>query len=180
MNEFIEQCRAEWKRLGVPEPVADEMADELAADLAAAEADGQSISGFLGAGASDPRGFAASWASSRGVVPAPVLPAAGIRRGRAVLVAFTAVAAIVFVGAVLLLATGEPKIALLTTGRLAGSPAGGTFAPPPSRVLASGAAPIEWVLLAFSVVALGFCAWGWVRRGGLTTQEAAGRRRSTS
>ena len=179
MNEFVEQCRAEWRRLGVAAGDAEEMAAELAADLAAAEADGQTISGFLGAGASDPSGFAASWAASRGVAPAPEPPRAGIRRGHAALIAFTAIAAVVFIGAVLLLATGEPKLTLLTTGRLTGLP-GGSFAPPPSRVLASGAAPIEWVLLAFAGVALGFCAWAWARPGEPATPAAAGHRRSTS
>ena len=31
MNEFIEECRREWRRLGVPDPIANEMAADLAA-----------------------------------------------------------------------------------------------------------------------------------------------------
>ena len=39
MNDFVEQCRREWKRLRVPEPVANEMASDLTADLKEAEAE---------------------------------------------------------------------------------------------------------------------------------------------
>lgn len=68
MNEFVEECRREWKRLGVPDPVANEMAAELEADLQEAEADGVSAEEVLGIGAVDPRAFAAGWAAERGVV----------------------------------------------------------------------------------------------------------------
>ena len=33
MIEFVEECRQEWKRLRVPDPVANEMAADLEADL---------------------------------------------------------------------------------------------------------------------------------------------------
>ena len=33
MSDFVEQCRSEWKRLGVPDPLAEEMAADLASDL---------------------------------------------------------------------------------------------------------------------------------------------------
>jgi hypothetical protein len=68
LNEFVDQCRGEWKRLGVPDPVADEMVAELAADLEEAEAEGVSAEEVLGSGAFDPRSFAAAWAAERGVV----------------------------------------------------------------------------------------------------------------
>ena len=68
MNELVEECRREWKRLGVPDPVANEMAAELEADLAEAEAEGVSAEEVLGAGAVDPPAFAAAWAAERGVV----------------------------------------------------------------------------------------------------------------
>jgi hypothetical protein len=72
VSEFVEECRREWKRLGVPDPIAGEMAADLAADLAEAEVDGVSAEQVLGSGAFDPRAFAASWASERGVVgPSP-------------------------------------------------------------------------------------------------------------
>jgi hypothetical protein len=66
MTAFVEECRREWKRLGVPDLMADEMATDLEADLAEAEADGVSAAEMLGE--SDPRRFAASWASERGLV----------------------------------------------------------------------------------------------------------------
>jgi hypothetical protein len=69
MPAFIEECRYEWKRLGVPNSMADEMAAELEADLAEAEVDGVSAAEILGE--SDPRRFAATWATERGLVAEP-------------------------------------------------------------------------------------------------------------
>ena len=68
MNEFVEECRREWQRLGVPDSIADEMAAELEADLQEAEAEGVSAEEVLGTGAIDPRTFATDWAAGRGVV----------------------------------------------------------------------------------------------------------------
>jgi len=67
VNEFVEECRREWKRLHVPDPIANEMAADLEADLKEAEAEGASPEEVLGSGAFDPRAFAASWAAARGV-----------------------------------------------------------------------------------------------------------------
>jgi hypothetical protein len=75
VNDFVEQCRREWKRLRVPDRVADEMAAELAADLSEAEAEGASAEEVLGSAATDPRSFAASWAAERAVIPRPRLTA---------------------------------------------------------------------------------------------------------
>jgi hypothetical protein len=69
MSEFVEQCRAEWRRLGVADPLAEEMAADLASDLEEAEADGVPAAEYLGRSASDPQSFAASWARERGIVP---------------------------------------------------------------------------------------------------------------
>ena len=66
MSAFVEECRREWKRLGVPDSIADEMASELTADLAEASADGVSEAEMLGE--SDPRRFAATWADERGLI----------------------------------------------------------------------------------------------------------------
>jgi hypothetical protein len=66
MTAYVEECRQEWKRLGVPDLMADEMATDLEADLAEAEADGVSAAEILGE--SDPRCFAEAWASERGLV----------------------------------------------------------------------------------------------------------------
>lgn len=69
MTAFVEECRQEWKRLGVPDSMAEEMATELEADLAEAEADGVSATEMTGE--SDPRRFAAAWARERGLVTEP-------------------------------------------------------------------------------------------------------------
>jgi hypothetical protein len=71
VSQFVEECRREWKRLRVPRTIADEMANDLAADLEEAEADGASAEDVLGSGASDPRAFAAAWASERGIARTP-------------------------------------------------------------------------------------------------------------
>ena len=102
MNDFVEQCRREWRRLGVSDPVAEEMATELASDLSEAEAEGVSAEELLGSSFFDPRSFAATWAAERGIIPAASDPAAR-RRRPFVLVAFTAIAAITLVVAALLL-----------------------------------------------------------------------------
>jgi hypothetical protein len=66
---YVAECRQEWKRLGVPDGLAEEMAAELESDLAEAEADGVSAAELLGE--SDPRRFAANWARERGLVSEP-------------------------------------------------------------------------------------------------------------
>jgi len=154
MSDFVEQCRREWKRLGVPDPLAEEMASDLAADLGEAEAEGVSAEEFLGSSVFDPSSFAASWAAERGIIPVP--PDGGNARHRPfILVAFTAFAAITVMVSALLLATGEPKLSLVTSRT---TPAG------PSRSVVhsvSAAAPVEWILLLLAIVALGFAAWLW-------------------
>lgn len=66
MSSFVEECRREWRRLGVPDILADEMAEDLEADLAEARSEGVPASELVGDG--DPRRFAATWASERGLV----------------------------------------------------------------------------------------------------------------
>jgi hypothetical protein len=80
MNPFVEECRREWKRLGVPDAVANEMAADLQVDLAEAEADGTSAEEVLGTGVFDAPAFAAGWAAERGVIPSP--PPSGPTRTR--------------------------------------------------------------------------------------------------
>jgi hypothetical protein len=165
MSDFVEQCRKEWRRLGVPDPVADEMAADLGSDLRDAEAEGISAEEFLGSSVFDPRSFASSWAAERGIIPAPPTH----RRARKrpfVLGAFTAVAALTLIVAALLLLTGEPKVSLVTTGvrpKLAPLPAGAVTPPGSSRQVlgANASAPVEWILLFLSILALGFAVWLW-------------------
>lgn len=97
MSDFVEECRREWRRLQVPEPVANEMAADLAADLREAEAEGASAEEVLGNGAFDPRSFAASWAIERGLVQ----PARRSRLSRRPLLIAIGVAALLIVGATL-------------------------------------------------------------------------------
>jgi len=101
VNDFVEQCRREWKRLGVPDSVAEEMAAELAADLNEAEADGISARELLGNAATDPRSFAASWADERAVIP-HAGSTAGLP-GRTLILAAIAALTITAVGAGLVL-----------------------------------------------------------------------------
>jgi hypothetical protein len=165
MNDFIEQCRREWKRLGVPDLLAEEMAADLASDLGEAEGEGISAEEYLGSGVSDPRSFAASWATERGIVPEPPDGFRGRRKPLA-LAAFTALAALALIVAAVLLATGEPKVALKTSGaKLAhvSVPPGAHYLPPPHEVQVGAAAPIEWILLFLAGAALAFTAWLWLR-----------------
>jgi hypothetical protein len=96
VNEFVQECRREWKRLRVPDPVADDMAAELTADLDEAAAEGGSPEEVLGRTASDPRSFAAAWAGERGLVPPQSLTARLRRRSRLPM----AIAALTIVAAV--------------------------------------------------------------------------------
>ena len=93
MTAFVEECRHEWTRLGVPDLLAEEMATDLEADLAEAEADGVAAAEFLGE--SDPRRFAASWAKERGLVREP--PPEIRRRRRWPWIAVGVILAFVFV-----------------------------------------------------------------------------------
>src|SRR6478752_1435140 len=160
MSDFVEQCRTEWRRLGVPDPLAEEMAADLASDLREAEAEGVSAEELLGSSYFDPRSFAASWAAERGIIPEPPGRGSG-RRRPLVLVAFTAVAAITVIVAALLLVTGEPTVSIVaskTARPVAVVPPGAArqVVPP-----ADTAAPIEWILLFLALVALAFAAWLW-------------------
>jgi hypothetical protein len=168
MSDFVEQCRQEWRRLGVPDPLAEEMAADLASDLGEAEAEGVSAEELLGSSAFDPKSFAASWAAARGIIPGPSSPVRARRRPLA-LVGFTALAATALIVAALLLLTGEPRVTLVAHGAR-----GAQVQPPnppvplgPGQVLGTNraAAPIEWILLFLAIVALGFAVWLWTRWG---------------
>jgi hypothetical protein len=169
MSDFVEQCRGEWRRLGVPDPLAEEMAADLASDLREAEADGVSAEELLGSSAFDPRSFAASWAAERGIIPVP--PSRGnARRTPLVLAAFTALAAITLAVTALLLLTGQPTVSVVATRTTTPdlqSPPPASFGPGTSRQVlhTSASTPVELILLFFAIVALGFAAWLWSRRG---------------
>jgi len=168
MTDFVEQCRREWTRLGVPDPLAEEMATDLASDLREAEADGVSAEELLGSSAFDPRSFAASWAAERGVIPEP--PRRNARRRPLALLVFTGVAAFALIVSALLLLTGKPTVSLVRSSRavrphFVPAPPGAVLPPGPTRHVlvasTSAAAPVEWILLLLAIVALGFAAWLW-------------------
>jgi len=174
VNEFVEECRREWRRLGVPDPVANEMAADLTADLEEAEAEGGSPEDVLGNSAFDPRRFAAAWAVARGVTGALTSD----RRSRwrpPVAIALTVLLGALTVGAglVLLIGSGSRSIAVAVRRAVPGSgplriflPGVGRFAPPRSfgpPFVGTGIAgvdvhPIAWMLLIVGVVGLGLLA----------------------
>jgi hypothetical protein len=176
MSDFVEQCRGEWRRLGVPDPLAEEMAADLTSDLTEAEADGVSAEELLGSSAFDPRSFAASWAAERGIIPEPPNPRT--RRRPLVLVAFTAIAAVAVVVAAVALLTSEPNVSVSVKTFRSGAALPRTHLPsPPAGVFVkpggpggqvfhtSAAAPVEWILLILAIIALGFAAWLWASWG---------------
>jgi hypothetical protein len=104
VNEFVEECRGEWRRLGVPDPVANEMAADLAADLEEAATEGASPEEVLGSGAFDPRSFATAWAGERGVIQRPLPSGRGLTRTSRLAAAIGTFALIIaIVGAVLVI-----------------------------------------------------------------------------
>jgi hypothetical protein len=156
VNEFVEECRREWKRLGVPDPVANEMALELEADLDEAEAEGVSSEEVLGSGAFDPRSFAAAWATERGLVQRTSPNGHGYPLRARTIAAIGAFALIAVIGVVLVIVaspSGPTQLALAAdvgpavlspdgrTVALLGPPAVRLAAPPPQAVRIAVAAP---------------------------------------
>jgi hypothetical protein len=172
VSEFVEECRREWRRLGVPDPVANEMAADLKADLEEAEAEGGSPEDVLGNGAFDPRRFAAAWAVARGVTGPPTRePSSPWRRPVAIAVtAFLGVLTIVG-GLVLLSGRGSSSVAFATRRIVVGRgpirvfPFGpGRFVPGPlgplvaTRISSVAIQPLAVVLLLVGVIGLALLA----------------------
>jgi hypothetical protein len=195
VSEFVDECRREWRRLGVPDPVANEMAADLTADLDEAEAEGGSPEDVLGNSAFDPRRFAAAWAAARGVTSAPTPERRSLWRPP------VAIALVVLLG-VLTIVAGMA----LFIGRSGGSIAFAThrisqvpgpirlFAPGPRRVVVpgplgrpfvgtgiAGVAPHPLALMLFivGVVSLGlFAVWCWAPWSGPSSLRRHGGRRT--
>jgi hypothetical protein len=184
--EFVEECRREWKHLGVPDPIANEMAADLTADIEEAEAEGGSAEDVLGTSLFDPRRFAAAWAGARGVTapPAPVDPSTSLARERhrwyrpAFVIALTGFGFLVAVAAAAL-AVGRHSSAVAAPdkiGRILGVP-GSTqwFGPAPGkpsfRYLLPGPpfvvqntenfAILAFALLLFATLVLGLAVLYW-------------------
>jgi len=139
LSEFVDECRREWRRLGVPDPVANEMAADLTVDLEEAEADGGSAEDVLGNSAFDPRRFAAAWAVARGVTGPPTA-AASPRWRQPVAIALTVVlgALTVLAGLVLLGGRTHSSIAVVTRRIVAGPGPIRLFGPGPGRMVLPG------------------------------------------
>ncbi len=173
MIEFIEECRQEWRRLGVPDPIANEMAADLTADIEEAEAEGGSAEDVLGASLFDPRRFAAAWAGARGVTApaaqaAPAAPLVGDRHRwyRPAIALGLAVAAVLAVVAAAALAVGRHSSAVAApVSRISTGPGSiRLFRPgpasPPFRILLRGQSlvvgnPAPFVILALVVLLVG-------------------------
>jgi hypothetical protein len=122
VNEFVEECRREWKRLGVPDAVAHEMAAELAADLEEAAAEGVSAEAVLGSGAFDPRSFATAWATERGLIQQPLRNGQGLLLRSRIAAAIGAFALIAIIGAVLVIVASASTPRRLTLASPVGAP----------------------------------------------------------
>jgi hypothetical protein len=173
MSGFVDDCRKEWSRLGVPEAEANEMAADLEADLAEAKAEGVSPEEVLGNGYFDPRAFAASWAASRGFVRQT--PARGTIQLRTLALTLGAVVAAAFVALGLAFLFGTPVVNR-SASVAAAAPFGRHFhgrlpsifvTPPGGHTVVLGPMvppslePAGLVLLLVGVAGLGATLWIW-------------------
>ena len=182
MSSFVDECRKEWSRLGVPQAEANEMAADLEADLAEAKAEGVSPEEVLGNGYFDPRSFAASWAASRGFV-GPTRPARGTIQVRTLALALGAVVAAAFVALGLAFLFGTPVVNRSVSAAAAPFSAHVHRPLPPFFVTPSGGHPVVFgpmvppslhpaglVLLLVGLAGLAAVLWIWRpwshRRGG--------------
>ena len=172
MKGFVEACRAEWKRIGVADAVANEMAADLAADLAEAEADGVSAEEVLGNGVFDAPSFAASWAAARGVVTA--VPDRRQRVRAWALVAAAAASLVVLLAGVALLGPvqhASVAFAAVKAPFAPGMPGFGlhrvtVFGPGIFHGVTQNSAlrPVGLVLAVLGVAGLAVTLWTWRRR----------------
>jgi hypothetical protein len=181
VSEFVEECRRERRRLGVPDPIANEMAADLTADIEEAEAEGGSAEDVLGNSVFDPRRFAASWAGARGVtapVPVPAPPDRPPLRRSVPAIALTVVAVFFALAAIALLIGRRSASAAVSVRAILGGPGSAhLFGPGPAgpafrtfRVGTFFGGPNGWpfallaVLIFFAaLVALGLAAPYWSR-----------------
>lgn len=175
MSQFVDECRKEWKRLGVPAAMAEEMAADLTADLAEAEAEGASPEHVLGNGVFDARSFAASWATARGVVPARGRVVWAVSRSAWTLVAGAAVSLLLALIGLALVTGGHGSMSVAAVkGSISVLPApfmGARrftkvlpFPPDGVTFVHDGPAHVAgWILLAAGLVGMGTMAWLWRR-----------------
>jgi len=170
VSEFVEECRREWRRLGVPDPVANEMAADLTADLEEAAAEGGSPEDVLGNSAFDPRRFAAAWAIARGVT-GPPLAERPSRWRSPVAIAVAALLGLLTLCAGLVLVVGYHSHSFaFAVRRVVAGPGSLRIFPPvagrftsPRQLVGSGIVgvdvhPLAFLLLVVGVVGLGLLA----------------------
>jgi hypothetical protein len=165
VSRFVDECRKEWARLGVPEAEANEMAADLEADLDEAQADGISPEEVLGNGYFDARSFAASWAIARGVARG-TSSSAGTIRVRSLLLALGTLAG-AMVAAVGLLILVRPRFGsqsvALAYSRHFSRPVPSILGN--SHTFFSGPGidfdPLGWLLLVAGVAGLVVVLWVW-------------------
>ena len=159
MNEFVEECLREWRRLGVPDPIANEMAADLTADIAEAESEGGSAEDVLGNSAFDPRRFAGSWAAARGVT-APPVAATSLRRWPALAFGLTGCVGLLALAGALLVGGRQSAAVMSSVGRNLGGPRSVHVFPGSPTVLQHiqhfpGVAVFALLLLVIGVAAVG-------------------------
>lgn len=158
---FVDECRREWKRLGVPDAAANEMAAELAADLEEAESEGASPEDVLGYAVFDARAFAAQWAEERGLIGPEPPP-----RRRSVPIALVVAVAIFLV----VVAAGIAVFAGAATTHvaIAGVPRTGLVVPPPPRPLPRPPDTAGYVFLGIGIggILAALAAWRLLVRSG--------------
>lgn len=170
MDRFVNDCRKEWSRLGVPDAVAGEMAADLTADLAEAQAEGASPEAVLGKGFFDAKSFAASWATARGVVPGGNRRQERPRWPRWALVVLGAASFVVILGGLAILGGGgQASVARVSIGRAFATPLRGPqgiFVGPdmPGPVVFSHGAEfavLGLVFLTAGLIGLAVTMWLW-------------------
>lgn len=176
MSRFVDECLKEWKRLGVPQAVSEEMAADLAADLREAEAEGASPEHVLGNGVFDARTFAASWATARGVVRPGVRAVSAARHSPWTLAASAVASLFLAVVGLALVTRGHASIGVAPFNTSIRVPRPGTFVGPPGLkfvgpfaanravLLAGGAHRLVGLgLMMVGLVGLGLTLWLWKR-----------------
>jgi hypothetical protein len=170
MNDFVEQCRRAWKRLGVSDPLAEEMATDLASDLSEAETEGVSLEELLGSSAFNPASFATTWAAERGAIPPePTAQSQSILHRPLTLIAvavlaFGVLSFVVLFGAVLVTHAAPPAVTL----RRAATPSL-RLLPGPGQVqtvrahTTVNAVPLLLLFLLLAIIAF-VIAWLWTAR----------------
>jgi hypothetical protein len=173
VNEFVEECRREWRRLGVSDPIANEMAADLTADIEEAESEGGSAEDVLGNSAFDPRRFAGSWAVARGVTepPAPPTVMSPNRRWPALAFGLLGCLALLALAAAVLVGGRQSAASAVSVSRFAGAPKSVRVFPGSPIVLQHfdhfpGIALFALLLLVLGIAGIGLAIFYGFRWGG--------------